>query len=93
MKTTTRMLKKLLLLSAVILTSNQMIAQTLPDDAITQSVCIGIEDYEIVPNLGSIYTWSIIDQGTSSPPLAGEADTTHITGDSYIQLNFTIPGI
>ena len=93
MKTTTRMLKKLLLLSAVILTSNQMIAQTLPSSAITQSVCIGIEDYEIVPNPTSTYSWSIIDQGTGFPPLVGEADISPITGDFYIQVDFTMAGV
>ncbi len=93
MKTTTRMLKKLLLLSAVILTSNQMIAQTLPSSAITQSVCIGIEDYEIVPNPTSTYSWSIIDQGTGFSPLVGEADISPITGDFYIQVDFTMVGV
>ena len=93
MKTTTRMLKKLLLLSAVILTSNQMIAQTLPDSAITQSVCIGIEDYEIVPNPTSTYSWSIIDQGTGFSPLVGQADISPITGDFYIQVDFTMVGV
>ena len=93
MKTTTRMLKKLLLLSAVILTSNQMIAQTLPSSAITQSVCIGIEDYEIVPNPTSTYSWSIIDQGTGFSPLVGEADISPVTGDFYIQVDFTMVGV
>ena len=93
MKTTTRMLKKLLLLSAVILTSNQMIAQTLPSSAITQSVCIGIEDYEILPNPTSTYSWSIIDQGTGFSPLVGEADISLITGDFYIQVDFTMAGV
>ena len=93
MKTTTRMLNKLLLLSAVILTSNQLIAQTLPSSAITQSVCIGIEDYEIVPNPTSTYSWSIIDQGTGFSPLVGEADISPITGDFYIQVDFTMVGV
>ena len=90
MKTTTRMLKKLLLLSTVFLTSNQMIAQTLPSSAITQSVCIGIEDYEIAPNPTSTYSWSIIDQGTGFSPLVGEADISLITGDFYIQVDLNI---
>tara|TARA_B110000967_G_scaffold13403_1_gene12925 strand:- start:66 stop:689 length:624 start_codon:yes stop_codon:yes gene_type:complete len=87
-----RLLQRLLLLGAVILTGNQMIAQTLPDDAITQIVCIGVEDYEIVPNATSTYTWSIIDQGTGFSPLVGEADITPITSDWYIEVDFTISG-
>ena len=94
MKTTTRMLKKLLLLSAVILTSNQMIAQTgTTNNSSTQSTCIGIEDYEIVPNSTSTYSWSIIDQGTGFSPLVGEADISPITGDFYIQVDFTMIGV
>jgi hypothetical protein len=92
MKTTTRMLKILLLLSVVILTSNQMIAQTLPDDAITQSVCIVIEDYEIVPSSNSTYAWSIIDQATGTPPPIGVADIIPTANDWYIQVDWTTPG-
>ena len=92
MKTKTRMLKKLLLISAVILISNQLVAQSLPSSATIQSVCIGIEDYEIVPNLNSTYTWSIIDQATGLVPAAGVADIIAVTSDWYIQVNFTIPG-
>ena len=92
MKTTTRMLKKLLLLSAVILTSNQMIAQTLPSSVITQSVCIVIEDYEIVPSSNSTYAWSIIDQATGTPPPIGVADIIPTANDWYIQVDWTTPG-
>ena len=92
MKTKTKKLKKLLLFSTVILISNQLIAQSLPSSATTQSVCIGIEDYEIVPSPNSTYTWSIIDQATGIAPAPGVADITPVTSDWYIQINFTIPG-
>ena len=91
-KTKTRMLKKLLLLSAVILTSNQLIAQSLPSSATSQNVCVGIEDYEIVPSPNSTYTWSIIDQASGLTPAVGVADITTVTSNWYIQINFTIPG-
>ena len=60
MKTTTRMLKKLLLLSTVILTSNQMIAQT--NTSPLQTVCAGslAEPYLInPPTTGSSYQWTL----------------------------------
>ena len=75
MKTTTRMLKKLLLFSAVFLTSNQLIAQT--NTSITQTVCAGssAEPYLInPPTTGSTYQWTLVNgngtitsgQGTNS---------------------------
>jgi len=64
MKTTTRMLKKLLLISAVILTSNQKIAQT--NTSTTQTVCVGslAEPYLInPPTAGSTYQWTLTGGG------------------------------
>ena len=65
MKTTTRMLKILLLVSAVFLTSNQMIAQT--NTSPTQTVCVGslAEPYLInPPTSGSTYQWTLTGGGT-----------------------------
>jgi len=78
MKTTTRMLKKLLLLSAVILTSNQLIAQT--NTSPTQTVCAGslAEPYLInPPTAGSTYLWTLSGGGT----LNNGATTDNITVD------------
>jgi hypothetical protein len=64
MKTTTRMLKILLLVSAVFLTSNQMIAQT--NTSPTQTVCVGslAEPYLInPPTSGSTYQWTLTGGG------------------------------
>jgi hypothetical protein len=93
MKTKTKMLKKLLLISAVVLASNHLIAQSLPSSTTSQNICIGIEDYEIVPSPNSTYSWSIIDQATGVAPASGVADITSVTSDWYIQVNFTIPGM
>ena len=95
MKTKTKTKQKILRVFAMcilFLGNSHLMAQTLPNSTITQSVCIGTEDYEIVPALGSTYTWSIIDQNTTAPPLAGEADISPFIGDWYIQVDFTIPG-
>ena len=95
MKTKTKTKQKILRIFAMcilFLGNSHLVAQTLPNSTITQSVCIGTEDYEIVPALGSTYTWSIIDQNTTAPPLAGEADISPFIGDWYIQVDFTIPG-
>jgi hypothetical protein len=92
MKTKKQTLKKMFLLSALVLASNQLVAQSLPSSTSTQNVCIGAEDYEIVPNLSSTYTWSIIDLATGSTPIFGVADITPISADWYIQVNFTTPG-
>ena len=65
MKTTTKMLKTLLLVSAVFLTSNQMIAQT--NTSPTQTVCAGstAEPYLInPPTAGSTYQWTLTGGGT-----------------------------
>ena len=95
MKTKTKTKQKILRVFAMcilFLSNSHLMAQTLPNSTITQSVCIGTEDYEIVPTVGSTYTWSIIDQNTTAPPLAGEADISPFIGDWYIQVDFTIPG-
>ena len=95
MKTKRKIKQKILKVFAMcilFLGNSHLMAQTLTDDAITQSVCIGINPYEIVPNLTSTYTWEIIDQATGLQPTAGVADITPVTSDWYISVNFIIPG-
>ena len=95
MKTTTtkQQLLKVFAMCILFLGNSHLMAQnTLPDSAITQSVCIGEHPYEIVANPTSTYTWTIINMGTGLQPAVGEADTTHIS-DSYILVDFTITGV
>ena len=84
---------KVLAICILFLGNSHLIAQSLPSSLITQTACIGVEDYEIVPNPNSTYTWSIIDQGTGLTPPVGEADITYVTTDSYINVTYTIAGI
>ena len=79
MKTTKRMLKILLLISTVFLTSNQMIAQT--DTSITQTVCAGSanEPYLInPPTAGSTYQWTL-DNGTTFGTITSGQGTSSIS--------------
>jgi len=95
MKTKTRILK-VFATCAVFLSNSYLLAQTVTTtDVITQTVCVNTlnEPYEIIPNSTSSYSWSIIDQATSSTPVAGVADITTSGNDWLIYINWTTPGV
>ena len=89
MKTKRKTKQKILKVFAMcilFLGQSHLMAQTLPSDSPTQIVCVGslAEPYEVVPIATSSYSWSMIDQSTGNPPLAGIANITNTANDWYI---------
>ena len=94
MKTKTRILK-VFAIFAIFFSNSYLIAQTVTTtNVITQTVCVNTlsEPYEIIPNSTSSYSWSLIDQSTSSAPLPGVADITATSNDWLIYIDWTTPG-
>ncbi len=93
-KTKTKMLR-MLMLCIIFLAQNHLLAQTLPSNSPTQTICVGslAEPYEVVNVSTSTYTWSMIDQSTGSAPLPGVADITVSANDWYITVDWTVAGI
>ena len=77
------------------ITSSCLVAQTLPNNTLTQTVCVNTlsEPYEVIPNLNSTYNWSIIDQATGITPLPGVADITLTANDWWIEIDWTTVGV
>lgn len=94
MKTKTKILK-IFAIVAVFLTNSYVIAQTLPNNTLAQTVCVNTlsEPYEVIPNLNSTYNWSIIDQSTGLTPPAGVSDITLTANDWWIEVDWTTVGV
>jgi len=86
---------KVLAICILFLGQSHLMAQTLPSDSPTQIVCVGslAEPYEVVPIGTSSYSWSIIDQSTGNPPLAGIANITNTANDWWITVDWTTTGV
>ena len=98
MKTKTKTKPKILKVLAIcilFLGQSHLMAQTLPSSSSTQIVCVGslAEPYEVVPLPTSSYSWSMIDQSTGNPPLAGIANITNTANDWWITVDWTTPGV
>ena len=94
MKTKKKILK-IFAIVAIFLTNSYVLAQTLPNNTLAQTVCVNTlsEPYEVIPNLNSTYNWSIIDQSTGLTPPAGIADITLTANDWWIEIDWTTVGV
>jgi hypothetical protein len=94
-KTKTKILKVFAIV-AIFLGNSHLMAQTVTStDAITQTVCVNTlaEPYEVIYVSTSTYAWSIVDQATGLPPVAGVADITPSANDWLIYIDWNQTGV